>query len=422
MNQRARTAAIVLLFAVMGGWGVWWWFENMELRPVAQYIPSKAARENPMLAATRLLQMNRHPVTLSPTLAALRLERLPDGVLIIADSEGVTSAAQAGTLRQWVSRGNVLVTRPRWISKQERAVPVPEQDADEDEEVAPDPDTAAVELDPLGSAFGVRRSEAQSQSRRCAAAAEPPAAAATEKNQVRNAGKRLACLQLPGVPHVLEVDTRGTILVSLAGAKAAQWSDPAAEAVRSYAQGRGQLVMVAANYFDNGALRDYDHGELLLQLVRLRGPGARVVIVQRLDVTPWHKALWDKFGLALASAGAALALLLWMALRRFGPMLPAPAAERRSLMEHIAASGAWLWKAPQGRELLLAAARNAALAAVQRRMPELHGMAPHEQIKRLARRSGIAAAELEAALQQPAARRPLDFTRQIRTLQELKNP
>lgn len=422
MNPRAKTAAIVLLFAALGGWAVWWWFEHMELRTTAQPSLSQAARENPMLAATRLLQRRQHPVTLAPTLAALRLDSLPDGVLIIADSEGITSAAQAGALRQWVKRGNVLVTRPRWLNKLEHSAPEPKQGQDEEQAPAlPEPVPDPLELDPLGSAFGVRRSQAQAQLKRCAPGAETPAPEATPASDLQHGAKRLVCLAMPGAPHVLELDTGGAILAPLPNATAPAWSDPAGEAVRSYPQGRGQLVMVAANYFSNSALRNYDHGELLLQLARLRGPGAKVVIVQRLDATRWYKALWDRFGLALGSAGAALALLLWTALRRFGPMLPAPAAERRQLMEHIAASGAWLWKAPQGRELLLEAARSAAMAAVQRRMPELHGMTPQEQIKRIARRSAIAAPELEAALRQPAAPRPLDFTRQIRTLQELKN-
>jgi hypothetical protein len=69
---------------------------------------------------------------------------------------------------------------------------------------------------------------------------------------------------------------------------------------------------------------------------------------------------------------------------------------------------------------LLAAARASTNKVLQRRAPEVQRLPAAEQIIYLARCCNLAAANLAAALQQPAAKSPIDFTRQIQTLQQLR--
>ncbi|MES2148264.1 MAG: DUF4350 domain-containing protein [Pseudomonadota bacterium] len=412
--SRGQLFALLLCGGVIALAG-WWWVENMEQRlgPVA--TGTDAARKNPMLAATRLLQRHGHQVTLAPTLGTLALAALPDGTLLLAEPEGVVNAGQARQLLAWVRRGNTLITRPRRLN--------PDEDASAG---SPAKATASaprlsgkVEVDPLAVHLGVRSSEGQQQLGRCA----PGSAALKDDKQAPwlLAGMRLACLALPASGHLLEVDTRSAILVTLRGAAEPAWSDSKGEAVRLYPEGKGRIVMLAANYFGNQRLQHFDHAELLLALSAYDARRTDVTIVQRIDVLRWYAALWQNYSMALSGAALALVLLVWKSMRRFGPLLPAPQRERRALIEHIDASGAWLWQFPGGRELLLGAVRDSVLALLERRQPELRALGPGDQLALMARLTGLPLGALDAALFQPALRRPQEFTRQIRTLQQLRN-
>jgi hypothetical protein len=61
--------------------------------------------------------------------------------------------------------------------------------------------------------------------------------------------------------------------------------------------------------------------------------------------------LLDRAAPVVASAMPLLVCWLWAASRRFGPALPAPRSQRRSLVEHIGASGRFLWREARGTAL-----------------------------------------------------------------------
>ena len=469
MITRAQLAALMAAI-VLGALAAWWWFDAFEERMVARHNVSDAARDNPMLAATLLLQREHHPVTLAATLSELDPARLAYGTLMLAEPQGLLTESQAAGLLAWVRRGNTLITRPRWIAGAERAtapgarrapVAAPQPDADEDDEddakpaakVAPAPPAlsapsaraapprppsraatvrneqfaAPVEFDPLAVLLGVRSTAAQAQTTRCAPSAPAvPLVPAIKEGKTRQVvpawrGLRLVCMLLPDTGHLVELNTDGTVLVSLPGAAQPQLADASAEALRVYAEGKGHIVMLASNYFDNRSLQHFDHAELLLYLARLNAARSTVTIVQHLDIVRWYRALWRRYPLALGSAALALVLLLWSATRRFGPMLPAPQPARRALVEHIDASGAWLWKLPGGRRLLLDAVRAGVNDLLVRRVHALRHLGPAEQCALLARATTLPAAALAAALLEPPAPLPRDFTRQIRTLVQLRN-
>jgi hypothetical protein len=440
----SRNQLISLLLAIaLAAAGAWLWFDLLEQRMQAREQLSDAARENPMLAATLLLQGQRHPVALAATLSEIDPARLADGTLLLAQPNGLVTEAQAAALLAWVRRGNTLVTRPRWIAGAETAVtrgqsPVagnyppdlrlpphprylsPKQGA------VPDAN-AAVEFDPLAVRLGVRSVDAQPRPARCAPLA-PPVPMATDTPKGKSAqvlgrwrSLRLVCATLPDNGHVIELDTAGVILVSLRGAATPLLADADGEALRIYAEGKGRIVMLPTNYFDNGALQQVDHAELLLYLARMNPGKPTVTIVQRLDIVRWYRALWHDYPRFLVCAALALALLLFAATRRFGPLLPSPALERRALIEHIDASGAWLWKLPGGRLLLLDAVRASVNALLARRVHALRTLGPADQCLLLARATTLPAAALDDALFAPPAPLPRDFTRQIRTLMQLRN-
>lgn len=457
MNLRIPLAIGLAVTLVAAGL-TWLWFDQMEKRWTAKPQISRAAAENPMLAATLLLRQDGRPVKVAGSFGEISFATLPPGTLIIANSTGITSPAAAEAMLAWVRRGNTLVTEPRWAHAAERAALLagdPElaaraadeagkleeaenggdsaasaKEEKEDSKASAPPAPPLIETDPLAARFGVRQlylyrmpkcSERADATGKAERKAVKPAATRRHCIPASEYVPRLLSLVPPDAPYALTLDESNVTLETMPGAAAPLWADAKADGLRVYGEGKGKVVMMAANYFNNVDLKNYDHAEVLLLLASLSQTGKHVTIVQMLDVLPWYVALWQHYRYLLIALACMLALGFWMAVRRFGPVLPQPAAERRSLMEHIAASGAWLWKADGGSALLLAAAREETLALLRRRAPGLLRLPPQEQAGALARDTGIDPEQLVQALQADAAQHPARFTRQIRTLQELRN-
>lgn len=445
MTTRIKIGLIALAIAALGALGAWWWYSAMEQVWEARTTKSEAAHRNRMLAATLLLQRGGHKVSVAGSLGELSLDQLPDGTLLLADASGVMEQDKAARLLRWVARGNTLVAQPRWITSAESDLLAEEiSEAEEEEgvtESAPDADDAEdedgeepareataeekaedskdelVENDPIAARLGVRLftipyappCDEKRALKRC-----KPAADGKHKALVRQ-------LQLPGTVHLLDLDAGRSKLISMPQAAEPLWSDEDGTTVRVYQEGKGKIVILADDFFNNDELRDHDHGELLLALAALNQGAGHVSIVQNLDALAWYRLLWKHYSMALLALAALLALLFWAAVRRFGPVLPQPVIERRSLMEHIDASGAWLWKTRHGAQVLLDAAREDTLAVIRRRAPGLFRLPEAELVAALARMCDLPEDQVAQALYQAAAPTSLHFTRQIRILQELRN-
>lgn len=473
MSERVKGILIALVLLIVGAAGYWWWHDTMELRWTSVEHESDAATADPMLAATRLLRQNGRTVTGAGSLGELLVPRTAGGTMIVSGASGTATLDQARELLEWVRRGNTLIAEPRWLSSDEQALiaftkeemaehAAQEETSEESEEAGEEPAEEAGEeaaeeeaaagddasttdeapaagasaeetagddeaadadddSDPLTDHLGVRtRPDALA----CKCRTEPDEKDKNKPEAIAKARlareQALSHLTLPGKRYALEIDAGTTEMVSLVNGAEPLWSDADGGAVRVYAEGKGRIVLVANSFFTNASLPQRDHAQLLLALTELT-PGKHVTIVKRLNVLPWYQALWRHYQLALVSLALGLALLFWRAVRRFGPVLPAPTAERRSLLEHIDASGAWLWKADGGRQVLLDAARDDTLALIRRRVPALFRMPEGELYATLARTCALPEADVSEALQQDAASHVTRFTRQIRTLQTLRN-
>lgn len=404
MSYARRQAIYIALGLLLIAGCAWWWFDNMEQRWTAHGRHSEAAMQNPMLGATRLLTRYRHTVQLADSLTETLHRPLPDGTLILLDNDGLVTPEQAARLLAWVKRGNTLIVRPKWkgrtgnfvCGEQESSVPPHSAHS-----------TDANDADPIGAQYGIELVARARQLRATSAGAA-------------DAKPCLTRITLPRASHALQLDIDTFMLTSSNGKAIPLFSDDTLDAVRIHAHGDGHLAFLAQNYFDNDSLAWYDNAELLLGLTALHRNARHVLIVRHLDMPSWYQALWWQFKAGIISVACGLALLFWLAVRRFGPLLPEPAQERRSLIEHIDASGRWLWKLPGGRDILLAAVRNATEKLLLRRAPELLRLTPAERVAQLARDCRVPHEDVASALLEPASKLPIDFTRQIQTLQRLR--
>lgn len=403
----------------------------------AQWRRPAASIDDPFLGASRLLSQNGFRVQSVKAMEHLR--QLPDGTVLLGGAEGVMTNEQSTMLLAWVARGNTLIFQPRAASKAELAIekhaaaahntaqdgtgsnpaePVPAL-PDSDAPVA-NPYEDGTEHDPLGLHLGVR----------WAYGAEKPAcrkldgaAAAELADTVCPPGtvyaSALRALSFPGqAPVVVDVYNNRAVLLPRSGAPA--WADSRSTTILGFRHGKGQIVVAPHQLFRNWMLQNHDNAALLLGLARLNGEHKHVTIVQSRQIVDWIELLWINYSKLLMALAALLALLFWAAVRRFGPVLPDAEPERRALMEHIAASGAWLWQAEGGRQVLLLAARTELEQTLQRRAPALLRLGQNSQHQELARLCGLPLHHVAHAMHDDAASQSADFTRQIRTLQTLR--
>lgn len=187
---------------------------------------------------------------------------------------------------------------------------------------------------------------------------------------------------------------------------------------RRYGDGRAYLL-AEIGLFNNRRLADVDHADLLQTLIGAPRP-AQVWLQYSPGVPSLLALLWRYTWPLLCGLSLTLAALIWAAGRRLGPLAPAPEPAQRSLLEHLAASGRFFWRHERSR--LLHAARHHARQALGRRFSDWRqtDRAPTpEQLRRLAAHTGLPAAELRAALLDPA-HGAAELVRRIKLLQTLQ--
>ena len=153
---------------------------------------------------------------------------------------------------------------------------------------------------------------------------------------------------------------------------------------------RGVPDNLAAAY-DPAAPRDGLHDRAHRDLTRYLlapnyGEGTVWLVYGSGSRSPWARVFHEGWPLWLPLLLALLAWL-WARAQRFGSLLPTPAAERRSLLEHVRASGELLLRHQQGPRLH-AAVRELFLRRLQRRAPSaavLEGAAREQAIAELLR-------------------------------------
>ncbi|RKZ39918.1 MAG: hypothetical protein DRQ41_10020 [Gammaproteobacteria bacterium] len=171
----------------------------------------------------------------------------------------------------------------------------------------------------------------------------------------------------------------------------------------SYYYGAGILsVLSDLEFIENDKISEYDHAQFLWQLVNFDRVITRVWLLRTYMGS--HKSepslwilLWQNLWTMIISGILLLLFWLWAASRRFGPLLPVPPKTRRRLLEHIEASGHFLWR--QHQTTLL---RYSAVQALLKRLESVHPdwvRLSHTQLsQRLAEVCGLPAEEIEKAL------------------------
>lgn len=124
--------------------------------------------------------------------------------------------------------------------------------------------------------------------------------------------------------------------------------------------GKGIVTVLSdLEFMENEYIGQYDHAQFLWQLVHFSETVDRVWLIhpnyflhgEIVPASQFLNLIWERLWTVWITILVLIILGLWSITRRFGPLLPMPVLERRRLLEHIEASGHFLWR--NGQEMVL---------------------------------------------------------------------
>ena len=295
------------------------------------------ALRDPFLAYARFLgRMGAKPEVLR---APSALEELPHGATLVlaAPRLAYMTPAHVKGIVEWVAHGgHLLVEAERWGVS-----------------------------DPLLDALGVKNVPPETTKTgpsRGAIVPQPPDMNAPSSIEWPGAGRRLTVSFIPSSADLRDLRNRpATAAVQLGKHTVALAFD----------EGEGH-VTILANFrmFTNARIGKDDHATFAWLLLGPDAAGSPVLLFLQMQSPPLPEWIWREAWTVVVAACLLIALWLARIIPRFGPLAPEPAPQRRSLAEHIAASGRYLWSRAESG-YLLEALRERAMRAARKR-----GIAP----------------------------------------------
>lgn len=183
--------------------------------------------------------------------------------------------------------------------------------------------------------------------------------------------------------------------------------------------GRGTVTVITdSDLWKTSAIHQHDNAWLLWYL----NQGTDVTLLFNSDTDDLLTLLIRHFPQALVALAALLAMALWRAGMRRGPVRQPATRARRQLQEHLQASAGFLLRR-SGQNTLLLALQHDLHRMARRRHPGFEQLEPHEQSKVLQHLTRQPLPVINQALGPLPAKRlsSADFNRQVACLQSLRN-
>lgn len=373
---RARSQLTIVVLLCLGAalLATWWWLNFERVERVVPLPPRGEASYNPLYALKLSLRgsgvqaQSRQHLRID----AVKPARL-DTVLILNDPRTL-SARESDTLLAWVNEGGHLILR------------MP----------PPGPLQADTHL-PVLSDLGVQAMPLQ-------------ASACTD-------------LQVVGEEEHTEFCSGRRFSLAAHVEPARTWSEEKKPGLvfARLPWGRGSVDVVAdLDFLTVAQLQEGAHAALARQLLQPNWGKGSVHLVYAASMPPLWRLLLDHAWMVWLPLLIALAAWLWMRAQRFGPRLPSPPDERRSLLEHVQASGEHLYR--YGRApALYTATSDAFFARLRARDPFAAALDGAAQAEAIAARTGLSAADVDFALRTPRHNDANDLRQRIAKLIQLRN-
>ncbi len=375
-----------ILLVVLAGTLFFAWFFTMHEKVESEiYVGFQGeARANDHYAAMMLL--HELGIDAESWSSITPTEWLPDtnDTLFMRLSEPMAIGEQKNALLNWVSNGGHLVLLPTVVQSQviddflaefdlELVVPVVLPDAAEPASNNDEPAAEDVESRDFDDTYTLSERYAE--------------------NHIE--------ITEPGAPAAVIVHQGETIV-----------------ARREY--GNGFVTLVAEDYlFTNHFLDENDNARLFADIVVGELESGKVWIVYRSAFVPLWRVIWRAAPYLVATLALLLVLWIWHALPGFGPKIRLEGGERRSIIEHIMASGLFAWRR-RGADNLYRSATQALLHDADAKHPGLTRLSAEKQAASIARITGMPVEKVMDALGGLADGRQRDFTHSMQKLQTIR--
>jgi hypothetical protein len=178
-------------------------------------------------------------------------------------------------------------------------------------------------------------------------------------------------------------------------------------------------VIANATRFNNDAMKNGDNARLFADVVMGDIEPGKVWLIFRTRLTPLWELIWQAAPYLVISAAFIVLLLLWAALPAFGPRIVATGDKRRSILEHIHASGLFVWR-HAGRFSLRESSTEALLREADARHPGLSRLARTEQAEAIARITGQSAQWVLDVLAGSEEKGQRGFTQDMQRIQDIR--
>ena len=390
-----RTSAIVTaIFVLAMGLLVVWFFSTFERYEKSVDTGFSAqARSNSMLAAGRMLRKMGVPAeALDPGAWTHKLDSA-SGTLFVVSRTWTLGQDDLQRLWNWVERGGHLIVTTGTAMRTQGQDNGAAETADDEAEAVEDQHSAGVLLRELGI-WRVRDEAGDGHK---------------EPLDVEISGRRYKAL----FPTRTRLVTDDSGLTTTA-------NDDNGSCIIQGRRGRGQFTAVCTmSAFSNYWIDEKQNATLLWDIISLQSRDAPVWFVFDTDMPPLHLWLWQRIPQTISVAVLIFVLWLWTLTRRAGPTLDVDAPGNRRTLEHIEASGRFVWRYEGGAELL-ASMRRGIEQAIKLRQPAWAHLPDAERYTKLAEASGLNGDEVFRALATEPRHKPL-FLEAVRNLQRLKD-
>ena len=384
-----RIGGIVLLVGVVVALGVAWFLHNYEKVENELHLPPRGeAAYNPLYALKKTLQADGVTVASRQRLDLAAQQLGPRDTLLILNDPRTLTPVESRRLLEWVGTGGHLLVRTPVPGRWDKDMPLP-----------------------LFKALGLRTLATEPD-------CEPFQVKGEDHHVEFCSGRRFTFDEVE--PLLSWGDLGKGYVYARLGHGEGQVDVLADFDFLSNTGGRQRSIFLPETDKPVGGLRDGPHRALTRQVLAPNyGKGTMHLVYAAQMPSLWRSVVqqgWPVWAPLL------LALLAWLVARaqRFGPWLPSPLGERRSLLEHVRASGEHLSRYNK-RVLLYAAVRNAFLARLRRRDPVSAALTGEAQVSALAERMGLPADAIRSALQVPASYDKATFRDRVSTLIHMRN-
>ena len=238
------------------------------------------------------------------------------------------------------------------------------------------------------------------------------AAASNSKTNAKNAAKSGSTYDLP----LYGLEQR----FSIRDADSATISDDSGVLVARTARGDGYVTAVISDrWFTNDfVLADPNTRFALNTLAGDIEPG-KLWFVYENAFPGLFTRLWLAFPAAVLAAALLGAVWIWSVMPRFGPAVTRGSSAQRPITEHIQAAGLFSWRQDGGSALLNGSIEEL-IEDFERRHPGLRGLEPAEQVRRIARVTGLSERDVATALEGLDELTPRKFMHHMQLLQRVR--